>query len=297
MKIARPVAATLALALGAAGALTIADAQTQQQPQQQQQTQQQPVAPETRQTPPQNAPTKPGDQAQDRRGGWRGAGRMSPEDRAAFFNARIAAIHAGLTLNPDQEKLWPALESAVRDMARTHMQHREQARAEAPAKDMLERMKQRAEWRIASGEAMKKFADAAQPFYASLTQDQKDRLRVLMRPAFREGRDGWSRHGMGWRDHDAMRHRDMHRGGWMDRGEEGWGGHGWMHDRDMHDRDMRDHNMGDRDMHGMGGYGMNDRGYRDDDMRGRGPGMMYGGGWGPDQRRGDGPGWRGDRED
>ena len=37
--------------------------------------------------------------------------RMNPEDRAAFVDARIAAVHAGLKLNADQEKLWPPVES------------------------------------------------------------------------------------------------------------------------------------------------------------------------------------------
>src|SRR6201998_3619229 len=44
--------------------------------------------------------------------------RMTPEDRAAFADARIAAVHAGLKLTPDQEKLWPPGESAVRDLVK-----------------------------------------------------------------------------------------------------------------------------------------------------------------------------------
>src|ERR1700728_5125512 len=44
--------------------------------------------------------------------------RMNPEDRAAFADARIAAVHAGLKLTPDQEKLWPPVEAAVRDFAK-----------------------------------------------------------------------------------------------------------------------------------------------------------------------------------
>src|SRR5438874_11761250 len=44
--------------------------------------------------------------------------RMNPEDRAAFVDARIAAVHAGLKLNADQEKLWPPVESAVREFAK-----------------------------------------------------------------------------------------------------------------------------------------------------------------------------------
>src|SRR5689334_470656 len=44
--------------------------------------------------------------------------RMNPEDRAAMVDARIAAVHAGLKLNADQEKLWPPVEGAVRDFAK-----------------------------------------------------------------------------------------------------------------------------------------------------------------------------------
>src|SRR5258707_11300640 len=44
--------------------------------------------------------------------------RMSSEDRAAFADARIAAVKAGLKLTPDQEKLWPPVEAAVRDFAK-----------------------------------------------------------------------------------------------------------------------------------------------------------------------------------
>src|SRR5246127_3753978 len=44
--------------------------------------------------------------------------KMSPEDRAAFADARIAAVHAGLKLTADQEKLWPPVESAVRDLVK-----------------------------------------------------------------------------------------------------------------------------------------------------------------------------------
>ena len=44
--------------------------------------------------------------------------RFSPEDRAAFLDARIAALRAGLELNADQEKNWAPLESAMRDLAK-----------------------------------------------------------------------------------------------------------------------------------------------------------------------------------
>jgi hypothetical protein len=55
--------------------------------------------------------------AQHRHWGY-GHMRMNPEDRAAFADARIAAVHAGLKLSADQEKLWPPVEAAVREFAK-----------------------------------------------------------------------------------------------------------------------------------------------------------------------------------
>src|SRR5271156_5432069 len=63
---------------------------------------------------------------------WFHHARMSPEDRAAFADARIAAVKAGLKLTPDQEKLWPPVEAAVRDFAKLRI---ERANARMKAQD------------------------------------------------------------------------------------------------------------------------------------------------------------------
>ncbi len=60
--------------------------------------------------------------------------RMNPEDRAALTDARIAAVHAGLKLSPDQDKLWPPLETAVRDFAKLRID-RANARMNARSDD------------------------------------------------------------------------------------------------------------------------------------------------------------------
>ena len=44
--------------------------------------------------------------------------RPGAADIAAFGDARIAALHAGLKLTADQEKLWPPVEAALRDLAK-----------------------------------------------------------------------------------------------------------------------------------------------------------------------------------
>src|ERR1700752_65347 len=77
--------------------------------------------------------------------------RMSPEDRAALADARIAAVHAGLKLKPDQEKLWPPVEAAGRDFAKMRID-RANARMNAPRdeaeqkpEDPVARLRERAD--------------------------------------------------------------------------------------------------------------------------------------------------------
>ena len=143
--------------------------------------------------------------------------RLSPEDRAAFADARIAAVHAGLKLSADQEKLWPPVESAVRDLVKLRL---DRANARANAKpddskpdDPVARLRERAETMTTMAAAMKKVADAADPLYKTLDDGQKRRLAILTHRAGRFGGDGWERghfgHGMmgGDRDRDGDRDR------------------------------------------------------------------------------------------
>ena len=156
--------------------------------------------------------------------------RMNPEDRAAFADARIAAVHAGLKLNADQEKLWPAVETAVRefaklriDRANARMDARRDDSSQQKPDDPVTRLRERADNMATSAAAMKKIADAADPLYKTLDDGQKRRLAVLTGMDRRFGGRG-----EGWR------HRHMERG--MDR------------DRDDGDRDRGlDRNRYDRD--------------------------------------------------
>jgi hypothetical protein len=128
--------------------------------------------------------------------------RMNPEDRGAFLDARIAAVHAGLKLNADQEKLWPPVEAAVRDFAKLRID-RANARmnadksdtsgAERPG-DPVARLRERADNMAASAAALKKIADAADPLYKTLDDGQKRRLAVLTHMERRFGAEGWRQH-------------------------------------------------------------------------------------------------------
>ncbi|WP_213769705.1 Spy/CpxP family protein refolding chaperone [Bradyrhizobium sp. dw_78] len=144
--------------------------------------------------------------------------RMSPEDRAALTDARIAAVHAGLKLTPDQEKLWPPVEAAVRDFAKQRID-RANARMKAREDDAQQpddpvaRLRESADNMAASAAALKKIADAADPLYKTLDDGQKRRLKLLTHLEHRFG-GGW-RHrawerGLG---HDGDGNRDGGRGG------------------------------------------------------------------------------------
>jgi hypothetical protein len=141
---------------------------------------------------------------------------INPEDRAAFTDARIAAVHAGLKLNPDQEKLWPAVETAVRDFVKLRQERanaRMNARRSEPqdqprSDDPVARLRERADNMATSAVALKKIADAADPLYKTLDDGQKRRLAILTH--------------MGGRFGGAWRHRGFDHGttgGDRDRGD------------------------------------------------------------------------------
>jgi hypothetical protein len=131
-----------------------------------------------------------------------GHARMNPEDRAAMADAKIAAVHAGLKLSADQEKLWPPVESAVRDLVKIRLDRaaaREAAAAkpEDPAQsDPVARLRKRAENMAASAAVLKKIADAADPLYKTLDDGQKRRLAILTHRGHHGGGGG----GEGWRE-------------------------------------------------------------------------------------------------
>ncbi len=137
----------------------------------------------------------------------------SAEDISAFGDARIAGLHAGLKLSAEQEKNWPAVESALRDLAKQRSE-RFAARASADKpKDAIERLTLRAEAMTQRGAALKKLADAAGPLYKSLDEGQKHRFVMLARLG--AGQSGGER---GMHGH----HGQMHRGlGGFERGPMG----------------------------------------------------------------------------
>jgi zinc resistance-associated protein len=136
--------------------------------------------------------------------------RPSAADLAAFTDARIAALKAGLELTPDQQKNWPAFEQALRELAQLRIQgieaRQQQADSGQPGQaSPFDRLAKRADNMAKRSAALKKISDAGAPLYQSLTDAQKERFKVLariLRPHHRRmasnDRDGgWQGRGMG----------------------------------------------------------------------------------------------------
>jgi hypothetical protein len=129
--------------------------------------------------------------------------RPSSEDLKAFTDARVAGLKAGLQLTPDQEMKWPAVEQAIRDMAKARQERmamwRERSKEERGG-DAIARIRARADRMTQRAAELRTLADAAEPLYQSLSDDQKHRLRLLVRMAMghRGGHGGWGHHRGGW---------------------------------------------------------------------------------------------------
>ncbi len=138
--------------------------------------------------------------------GREGNGRFAftDADRAAFFEARLAAMKIGLRLTEEQDKLWPTVEAALRETMRARAELAAKWRAgrrpaTGPADPVFE-LRQRAERAGEIAAHMRKLADALEPLYEFLDQAQKRRFAVLL-PA---GAGRIARLG-GWDDFDGDR--------------------------------------------------------------------------------------------
>jgi zinc resistance-associated protein len=115
-----------------------------------------------------------------------GSGRFgfTEADRAAFFEARLAAMKIGLRLTEEQDRLWPAVDATLRDTfkARTELIAKWRASrrpATGPADPIFE-LRQRAERAGEIAVLTRKLADALEPLYQALDQAQKRRFAVLL---------------------------------------------------------------------------------------------------------------------
>ena len=159
--------------------------------------------------------------------GWghgRHHSRMTAADMSAYADARIAALRAGLTLTPDQQKLWPPVEAALKEIATKHVERREAFRTERRdltersernvRPDPIERLRKGADRMSKTGADLKRLADATEPLYQSLDDAQKRRFDRLARAGMRaELRQESRNQGSQWRRGDGGRFMDRERRG------------------------------------------------------------------------------------
>jgi hypothetical protein len=133
----------------------------------------------------------------------------SAADLNALTDARVGIIKAALQLTPDQEKLWPAVEEAIRTRAKNRQARLERVaelRDSGPMeatgeRNPIELMQRRAEMLSQRSADLKKLADAWEPLYKTLSPDQKKRMAFATYAAARGIRDAIE-HRMEFEDDD-----------------------------------------------------------------------------------------------
>jgi hypothetical protein len=108
-------------------------------------------------------------------------------DRA---DARTAKMKVDLNLTADQEKNWAGFATAMQDMSKKQAD-RQIASRDARVQqhgtfDALDEVRKNADSQIERSNDLKKVADAAQPLYASLNEQQKSRFAESLFGAERE---------------------------------------------------------------------------------------------------------------
>ena len=125
------------------------------------------------------------------------------DDLKSLTDMRVGIVKAALQLTSDQEKYWPAIEEAIRARAKNRQDRLEKVvalqqngRTDALGDgNPVEFMQRRADRLVQRGTDLKKLADAWEPLYKTLTQDQKKRMAFVSFVALRGMRDAIEQHG------------------------------------------------------------------------------------------------------
>jgi LTXXQ motif family protein len=121
----------------------------------------------------------------------------SAADLNSLTDLRVNLVKAALQLTPDQEKYWAPLEEAIRARAKNRQARLERVaelRDSGPMEALGDRnpvdlMQRRADQLIQRGTDLKKVADAWQPLFRTLSQDQKKRMAFVTMVGARAMRD------------------------------------------------------------------------------------------------------------
>ncbi len=117
--------------------------------------------------------------------------RLNAADRNTLTDLRIDLVKAALQLTPDQEKYWPAVESAIRARAEdrkarlakigeTVGKRADESRVEAMRnRDPITFLQRRSEALAHRSADLDKLAEAWQPLYKTLSPEQRQRMGAI----------------------------------------------------------------------------------------------------------------------
>jgi hypothetical protein len=117
--------------------------------------------------------------------------RLNAADRNTLTDLRIDLVKAALQLTPDQEKYWPAVESAIRARAEdrkarlakigeTVGKRADESRVEAMRnRDPITFLQRRSEALAQRSADLDKLAEAWQPLYKTLGPEQRQRMGAI----------------------------------------------------------------------------------------------------------------------
>jgi len=117
--------------------------------------------------------------------------RLNAADRNSLTDMRIDLVKAALQLTPDQEKLWPPVESAIRARAEdrkariakiqeTVGRRVDESRVDTMRnRDPIAFLQRRSEALAQRSADLDKLAEAWQPLYKTLGQEQRQRMAAL----------------------------------------------------------------------------------------------------------------------
>src|SRR5215472_3762503 len=117
--------------------------------------------------------------------------RLNAADRNNLTDMRIDLVKAALQLTPDQEKLWPPVESAIRARAEDRKARiakiqetvgirADQSRAEVLRnRDPIAFLQRRSEALAQRSANLDKLAEARHPLYDTMSQEERQRMAAL----------------------------------------------------------------------------------------------------------------------
>jgi hypothetical protein len=117
--------------------------------------------------------------------------RLNPTDQNTLTDMRVDLVKAALQLTPEQEKYWPAVESAIRANAEdrrariakiqeTVGRSADQSRMEVMRnRDPIAFLQRRSQALAQRSADLDKLAEAWQPLYNTLSQEQRQRMAAL----------------------------------------------------------------------------------------------------------------------